>query len=155
MAGKGPRPKDPARRVRQNSDPMGIRVVQVQPVSQPELVDVIGENNPVTEMPWTRPTLRLWAELGEFPTTDYLLPAQWSLLARAMILDDALISGSAKMAIEARLQLQKFGIAPDDVARLRIMFAEADVADEKRTRKPVSARKRYGTLTSVPDASAG
>lgn len=147
MAGRGPAPKDPARRVRRNADPIPMRVIQTEPVEQPALIEVLGEINPMTDAPWQRATLRLWSELAEFPSTDMLQPAQWSLLARTMMLDDAFVSGDMKAATESRLQLQKFGIAPDDVARLRIQFAQADVADEQRgTRKAASVKGRYAGL---------
>lgn len=139
MAGRGPAPKDPNKRARRNADPIPLTVVQVSPASQPDLIEILGEISPATGEPWRKATLRLWRELADFPSCRNLLSAQWSLLARAMILDDALLSGATKPAAEARLQLQKFGIAPDDVARLRIQFAAADEADERRDRpKPKS-----------------
>lgn len=152
MAGVGPPPKDPSKRARKNSEPIPLRVVSVDPVPQPELVDVLGEVNPATEEPWQPATLRLWKELGDFPSTDTLRAAQWSLLARVMILDDALVSGEVKHAAEARLQLAKFGIAPDDVARLRIVFAQADEADEKVARKRPASKRYKGLRLADGDA---
>jgi hypothetical protein len=139
MAGHGPAPKDVSKRARRNADPVPLRVVVVTPAVQPSLVDAIGELNPATEAPWNAGTLLLWDALGEIPTTANLVTAQWLLLARAMILDDALLSGSLSAASEARLQLSKFGIAPDDVARLRFSFAQADQAEARAPRKRSSS----------------
>lgn len=150
MAGNGPPPKDPAKRARSNKDPIPLRVVEITPAQQPELFDAIGELNPATDAPWTSGTLLLWSALGEIPTTSNLVTAQWLLLARAMILDDALLSGSMSAASEARLQLAKFGIAPDDVARLRIQFAQADTI-EASAPKPRAARARFGNMRVESD----
>lgn len=150
MAGVGPAPKDPSKRARRNKGPE-MRVVEVEPADQPSLEELFGSENPATGEEWNPATLRLWGELGEFAKVQLLQDAQWSLLARAMILDDALVSGELKYAAEARLQLAKFGIAPDDVARMRIQFAQADEADEKRrtSRPGADARGRYKGLKAV------
>ena len=150
MAGNGPPPKDPAKRARANKDPIPLRVVHIEPARQPALIDAIGELNPATEMPWTSGTLLLWDALGEIPTTSNLVSAQWLLLARAMILDDALLAGSLSAASEARLQLAKFGIAPDDVARLRIQFATAETVEAAAPRR-ASARDRFANIRVSSD----
>lgn len=154
MAGHGPPPKDPSRLVGHGAqkarEQQGMRVVQATRAEQPSLSDVFGEMNPMTGEPWSQATRRLWTELGTFPSTDLLQPAQWSVLARAMMLDDAMVSGDPKLAAEVRLQLQKFGVAPDDVARLRIVFAQADEAEDRRGRTNVpTARERRGPLKAV------
>ena len=143
MAGNGPPPKDAAKRARRNAEPVPLRVVVVTPAEQPSLVDAVGELNPATGLPWSSGTLLLWDALGEIPTTSNLVAAQWLLLARAMILDDALLNGSVSAASEARLQLAKFGVAPDDVARLRFSFAQADQAE---ARAPVRRSASYRGL---------
>jgi len=65
-----------------------------------------------------------------------------------MMLDDAVMEGDARFASEARLQIAKFGITPDDVARLRFVLAQAEGAEdanaERSERRSVSARERYG-----------
>jgi hypothetical protein len=151
MAGVGRAPKDPAKRAGHSpKDPVPLRVVQIVPAEQPQLVDAIGPRNPATGEQWTEGTLRLWDALGEFPTTANLVSAQWLLLARSMILDDALLAGSVTAAGEARLQLAKFGIAPDDVARLRIQFAQADTVEAAAPRR-ASNRERFGDIRVEQD----
>ncbi|WP_075811853.1 hypothetical protein [Corynebacterium sp. CNJ-954] len=108
-----------------------MHVVEVEPGVQPSLEDLVGDVNPVTGEPFTPMTLRFWEELSEFATLGLLLDAQWSLLARAMVLDDAVMRGEAKWAAEARLQMAKFGIAPDDVLRMRVQIVQADEAEAK------------------------
>ena len=108
-----------------------MHVVEVEPGVQPSLEDLVGDVNPVTGEPFTPMTLRFWDELSEFATLGLLLDAQWSLLARAMVLDDAVMRGEAKWAAEARLQMAKFGVAPDDVLRMRVQIVQADEAEAK------------------------
>lgn len=142
MAGRGPAPKDPRKRARKNKDPVAMRVIEVSPVAQPSLESLFGAVNPATGMEWSDATLMLWREIGEFGRVQLLQSAQWSLFGRAMILDDAVNRGDLKYAAEARLQIAKFGIAPDDLARMRIQLAAADEADEKRRTSKAGADVR-------------
>jgi len=144
MAGRGPAPKDPRKRARSNSDPVPLRVVQVKRMGQPALEDVLGDLNPLTGKAWLRATLQLWGELADHPATGDLVAAQWSQLARAMMYDDAAITGRVAPN-ESRLRFAKFFIDPDDMMRGRIVAAHADEAETKRrTRQGTAARKRYG-----------
>lgn len=150
MAGNGPRPKDPERRARRNEGPTPLRIVQTEKIEQPTLDELIGDENPLTKQEWTKSTLMLWDDLSTFPSTELLQRPQWALLARCMMLDDAVVRGNAKYASEARLQMQKFGIAPDDVARLRIVFAQAEIMDpEGKTDTGQSARERRENVRVV------
>lgn len=145
MAGSGPPPKVNA--MRHNKD---LRVVEVEPGSQPDLEDLVGDVNPVTGEPFSSASLRLWDELSEFATLGLLMDAQWSLLARAMILDDAVMRGEAKWAAEARLQMAKFGIAPDDVLRMRVQIVQADEAEAKaEVASGASVARRRGSIKAV------
>lgn len=126
-----------------------MRVVEIDPGEQPPLNEVIGEVNPVTDEPFTRATLRLWDELRDFATMGLILPAQWSLLARAMVLDDAVMRGEARWAAEARLQMQKFGIAPDDVLRMRVQVVQAEEAEGKREVESAASGSRWSGLKAV------
>jgi hypothetical protein len=147
MAGRGPAPKDPNRRARRNADPIPLRVVHADPATQPELTDLLGKRNPLTGRAWRPATLLFWKHLGEFPTTANLQSAQWSSLARAVMIDDAMLAGETKLAAESRLRLAKYGIDPDDLARLRIQIVAADEAEEKRGPAVAQARERRGPLT--------
>lgn len=139
MAGRGPAPKDPNRRARTNKDPIPLRVIAAEPVRQPELpefdmqVEVNGELVSQTFV-WparTREWWRMWADSplsAEFTSTD------WSELLDTALLHARLWSGDHKVANEMRLRVAKFGATPEDRARLRIQFAQADEADEKRVK---------------------
>lgn len=153
MAGKGAAPKLPdeiansAIAKRRASEMM---VVEISPNEQPSLEEVIGSPiNPITKEPFSHGTLRLWGELAQFATMGLLMDAQWSLLARAMLLDDAVMRGEARHAGEARLQMQKFGIAPDDVLRMRVQVVQADEAEAKREVEQAASPDRWASLKAV------
>lgn len=151
MAGKGfaPKPADQLVGHSAKSRTADMKVVAIKPEDQPPLTEVIGEVNPITEEPFSRATVRLWEELRDFATMGLLLPAQWSLLARAMVLDDAVMHGEARWASEARLQMQKFGIAPDDVLRMRVQIVQADEAEAKREVESAASSSRWSDLKAV------
>lgn len=147
MGGRGPAPK--VNKIRRNKDSQPMHVIEVEPTVQPALEDVVGEVNPATGEPFTDATLRFWDELADFATLGLLMEAQWSLLARAMILDDAVMRGHLGSASEARLQLQKFGIAPDDVLRMRVQIVQAEEAESKREVVRGAQGGRWGDLRAI------
>lgn len=150
MAGRGPSPKSPERRVRKTRTVGDFQVIEIEPAVQPELKKILGTRNPAVGMPWRAGTLHLWDALGDHPTTQGLTEAQWMLLARAMIIDDLVLRGEVKLSQELRLQLGKFFIAPDDVLRGRFSFAQADEAEDRVRRRRdslgSSSRDRRGPL---------
>jgi hypothetical protein len=133
----------------------GMHRIVAEAVPQPELSDLIGGINPVTDKAWMPQTLELWAHLGEFPTIKHgLQAAQWDMLARAMMLDDAALTNPKDYASEARLRLAKYGIDPDDLLKLRIQIVAADEAEERRRGPKLppdgsQSRQKYGPLTAV------
>lgn len=132
-----------------------MRTLVAESVPQPDLQELIGSYNPMTNDAWMPQSLELWEHLGEFPTiAKGMQAAQWDMLARAVMLDDASLT-SPKWAPEARLRLSKYGIDPDDLLKLRIQIVAADEAEERR-RPPNTlpadgsqAMQKYGPLTAV------
>ena len=142
MAGRGPQPKDPAKRARRNAEPTPLRVVQVDPSSQPELpefdvaVEIDGEMSSQSFV-WPEATRRWWARWGDSPLSDEFTETDWDFLLDTALLHARLWTGDHKVAPELRLRVAKFGATTEDRARLRIQFAQADEADDKREgRKP-------------------
>ena len=154
MAGRGPAPKDPSRRVRRNADPLGLKVIQASPVAQPELpefdiqVEVDGELVS-RSFRWPARTREWWRMWAESPLSADFTATDWSELLDSAILHARLWNGDYKVASELRLRVAKFGATPEDRARLRIQFAAADEADEKRRRPGQSSRERRGPLRAV------
>lgn len=155
MAGRGPAPKDASKRARTNVDPAALRVYTAEPVQQPELpefdvqVEVGGEMISTT-FSWPEATRRWWATWGAEPLAQDFTATDWDFL-----LDTALIhakvwgAGELKLLPELRLRVAKMGATGEDRARLRITYAAADEADEKRSRPKSSARDRRGPLKAV------
>ena len=152
MAGRGPAPKEPRKRVGHLSkaDRNAFRIVTIHPVPQPRLRDLLGDVSPLTDTAWHEATDRLWDELRDHPATQSLVAAQWSMLARAVMYDDAATKGVVKPA-EARLRLASFHIDPADMLRGRIATAQADDAEEKgrRSKTGDAARARRGPLKAA------
>lgn len=130
MAGVGPAPKDPARRVRRAKGP-DIRVVEYTPSSQPELPS--GHYWPDETRAWWR----MWAEsplAAEFSESDWLFLMDTAIL-------HARLWGEGQVSVmpELRLRVAKFGATPEDRARLRIQFATADESEDRRDRRRVAS----------------
>lgn len=155
MAGRGPAPKDPAKRTRSNSDPLGMRVYSTERVEQPELPDfdvqIEVDGDLVSQaFVWPEATRRWWATWGAEPMAADFTATDWDFL-----LDTALLhakvwgAGELKLLAELRLRVAKVGATQEDRARLRITYAAADEADQKRGRPVSSARDRRGPLKAV------
>lgn len=146
MAGRGPAPKDPSKRARRNADPIALRVIEAAPSSQPDLPEFMPNGDP-----WPSQTVAWWGMWGSSPLSSDFTSNDWSELMDAAVLHGLVWSGEAKWLPELRLRVAKYGATPEDRARLRIQFAAADEADEKRGRPRLgsSARERRGPLTAV------
>lgn len=143
MAGRGPAPKDPSRRARSNKDPVEIRVIEAEPVPQPELptfdIQVEVDGKVVTqEFTWPARTREWWQMWNDSPLSAEFTSTDWSELLDTALIHAKFWSGQTSVGNELRLRTAKFGSTPEDRARLRIQFAQADEADEKRTRPPSS-----------------
>lgn len=155
MAGRGPAPKDPTRRARRNSDPVPMRVIEAKPSSQPDLPETFpmlmkqGFDTVVVAMVWPAETLRWWRMWAESPLSADFTETDWSELLDTARLHAEYWTGRTGVASELRLRVAKFGATPEDRARLRITFAAADEADEKRAAPKSSARDRRGPLKAV------
>lgn len=152
MPGRGPAPKDVAKRARSNKDPIQMRILPAILASQPELpvFEVAvqwkdSDGNTVTTWEpyeWaqiTRDWWQMWADSAlavDFTSTD------WSELRDTALLHSEFWKGKFALAAELRLRTAKFGATPEDRARLRITFAQADEAEITTAVKAVSARDR-------------
>lgn len=147
MAGRGPTPKDPAKRARRNKEPVPFRVIHAEPVPQPELPTFeVEEDGELREFVWPARTREWWRMWGESPLSAEFTSTDWSELLDTALLHARFWSGATSVAAELRLRVAKFGATPEDRARLRITFAQADEADEKRGTRRSSSRERYQGL---------
>lgn len=154
MAGRGPAPKGNA--ARRNSEPTALRVITAVPTDQPELPASFpmlvkdGFDTNLEQWAWPEQTRAWWKMWADSPLSSEFTSTDWSELMDTALLHARYWSGHASAAPELRLRVAKFGATPEDRARLRIQFAQADEADEKRTKpKGGAARTRRGPLTSA------
>lgn len=156
MAGRGRAPGDPSRLAGHGASKkqMGmLRVVPATPMSQPALPDFdvqVEVDGQLIEQKFTWPqrTREWWAMWADSPLSAEFTSTDWSELLDTALLHARLWGGDIKVAAELRLRVAKFGATPEDRARLRIQFALADEADEKRARPQASSRARRGPLTA-------
>jgi len=144
MGGRGPAPKDPSKRARRNVDPHPLLVIDADPVAQPALPARPGGEA------WPEQTVAWWRMWADNPLSAGFRAEDWTFLADTAIYHAKLwADGDLKAGTELRLRVDQFGMTPTSKARLRITFAQADEADEKRGSRqtaPASARQRYGGL---------
>lgn len=139
MAGKGFAPS--GRRV--SKDHTAQRTVAFRRGEQPCL--------PETQ-DWHPQTVQWWRMWAESTLSADFTAADWSFLLDTALMHHAMWSkGQWALAAEVRLRVAKFGQTPEDRARLRIVFADADEKDSRRTGPPPegSARARRGPLKAV------
>lgn len=135
MAGRGPAPKDPSQRARRNK-PAGpeLRVIHTEASPQPPLPD--GD--------WHPQTVEWWAMWRDSPLAPEFTANDWSELLDTALIHSDYWHGDRKLAGELRLRVAKFGATPEDRARLRIQFAQADEADAKRPEQRAGGSRREG-----------
>jgi hypothetical protein len=95
----------------------------------------------------------MWAES---PLSATFGQTDWDFLLDTAILHASYWSGDMGAAAELRIRVAKFGATPEDRARLRIQFAEADERDTRNAGKahkaddgPRNARERYANVTKA------
>lgn len=149
MAGRGPAPKPSDRRARRNAEATALRIISAAPVGQPELPHLEVEVDGVlTEFVWPARTQQWWAMWAESPLSSEFTATDWSELLDTAYLHARFWRGNASLASELRLRVAKFGATPEDRARLRIVFAQADDAEDRRPKAGPTSRERRGPLTA-------
>ena len=144
MAGRGPAPKPAARRARTNADPIGSTVLEFRQGDRMEL--------PTEDIEWHPRTLDWWRRWQDSAQAETFTDLDWSFLLDTALMHHAMWSkGQWTLAAEVRLRVAKYGATPEDRARLRMVFADADEKDEKRGNRiaPSPSRERRGGLTAV------
>lgn len=88
----------------------------------------------------------MWADSE---LAERFISSDWSFLLDTALLHTAVWSGELDKLPELRIRVAKFGATPEDRARLRIQFAEADQAEARNTASGVAARNRRGPLKAA------
>ena len=79
----------------------------------------------------------------ESPLASTFSESDWSFLMDTAVLHHQLWDmGDTSVMAELRIRVAKFGATPEDRARLRIQFAQADDAEDRVDRKSSGSRAR-------------
>lgn len=147
----GPAPKDPRKRARRNADAIATTVLRHEVAEAPDLPSVqIEQDGKLVEFVWPTQTQLWWSMWRDSPQADTFGSTDWSFLLDTALLHARFWLGNMSMAGELRLRVAKFGATPEDRARLRMQFAQADEADAKR---PAPVPAQYGDLRVVDGAA--
>ncbi len=136
MGGTGPLRKPDDRKARRNKDVIPLRVIERTPEPQPELP--LG-------VEWHVQTVLWWHIWGRSELADDFTSLEWAYLTETALLVNEFWNGDMKVAAELRLRAAKFGVTPEDRARLRIqVVTAANVEDAREARgNTPSSRDRY------------
>lgn len=142
MAGRGPAPKDPNKKVRSDPRDMTIRTFEVEACEQPDLPDFRD---------WHPMTRQWWAHWKTTPQAEDFVAIDWDFLLDTALMHDAMwAKGQWTLAAEVRLRVAKVGATPEDRARLKMIFASGK--DPAPAPTGPLAEQRYGKLKVVADA---
>lgn len=148
MPGRGPLPKDPSKLAghgRAKARSQQMKVVMIEPVPQPAL----PKERP-GGLPWPKLTREWWARWAEEPMSNEFSGPDWAFLMDTALLHAAVWGdGEIKLLGELRLRTAKYGVTPEDRARLRIQYASADGAEDRRDQAGAGARARRAGLRAV------
>ncbi|MCU8589934.1 hypothetical protein [Streptomyces sp. A13(2022)] len=152
MAGVGGVPKDPSKRARRNKDTIPQTVLRWERAEAPELPDFrIEKGEELVEFHWPERTREWWRMWIESPQAEHFGSSDWEYLLDTALIHARFWSGNLSLAGELRLRVAEFGATPSARARLRMVFADADGADQGQGRSGApSAREMYGNLRMMP-----
>lgn len=131
MAGRGPAAKPDGRRARGNKGKQAETVFLAETAEQPHLPQHID---------WPAPTRDWWISWAIHPMAETFTESDWQFLLDTAMLHAAVWGqGDLKQLPELRLRVAKYGVTPEDRARLRIQFADADAKDRQKSSRSSEA----------------
>jgi hypothetical protein len=144
MAGRGPAPKDPAKRRRTNSDPKPTNIITPDD-------ELRGPDLPIDALPdheqWHPRTRAWWNTWRRSPQAQTFTDTDWDFLIDTALMHHTMWSkGRWEFASELRLRAAKFGATPEDRMRLRMQV------DPPLPAEAESKVSRYGHLRPVDSA---
>lgn len=151
MAGRGRPPKDPSKLAGHGAAKARaaqMRVITIEPMPQPPLPDSMPG-----DVPWPAITREWWGQWADEPMAREFTGPDWAFLMDTALLHAAVwADGQLKLLGELRLRTAKYGVTPEDRARLRIQYSSADAAEERRDGSAAGARARRGQIRALkPD----
>jgi hypothetical protein len=132
MAGHGPPPKDPTKRVRRNADPMPSTALAGDGMVRGPALPVGFE--------WPDATRIWWDTWRRSPQSQVMGETDWAFLLDTAVLHARFWDGDTDVAGELRLRVAKFGATPEDRARLRMQIGEAEKPKPRSRRSKAPLR---------------
>lgn len=135
----GPAPKDMGTKAGHSGKQHPFRVVGLPLAEQPELPDAFRLSDPDQDgvlrrkrVKYPSETIDWWESWRRSPLIDGFTEHDWNYLLEVTVIHAQfwLDIDRAKMASELRQRMAKFGVTPEDRARLRIVTVTADTAEE-------------------------
>jgi hypothetical protein len=147
MGGRGPAPSHNTQKTGHRK-PDALRVLDFKPAEAPELTFITRPGGD----PWPQQTLRWWDHWVNSPQAEGMAQVDWDYMLDTAMLHAQMWDGDTKLAGEIRLREAKYGATPEDRARLRMTYADADEKEDKAAKRKaagMSSRERYGNLVPI------
>lgn len=127
--------KDPGQRARRNGENRPFRVVGLPETTAPELPErfkaFASATGTIVKIKYPDETRTWWSHWVDSPLNDGFTDHDWDYLLVTAIIHARMILGiDPKAAAELRLREAKFGVTPEDRAKLRLVTVNADNAEE-------------------------
>lgn len=139
MAGRGPAPKDPAKRRRRNATDPATTLTPDDELRGPELPDgVLGVDEDTGQIvEWHPRTLAWWESWRTSPMAQTFVATDWDFLIDTALMHHTMWArGRWEFASEVRLRAAKFGATPEDRARLKLKVDDPAVGAPKPVQRP-------------------
>lgn len=156
---RGPSPKDMGTKAGHSGKQQPFRVVELKSAPQPELPESFRwfDGERTRRIKYPRETVEWWNHWKDTPLNDGFSTHDWDYLREVAVIHAKFWLGIdfAKMEAALRTRMAKFGVTPEDRAKLRIVTVTADTVEE-RAREAEERNKRMGTvgnarrLTAIP-----
>lgn len=145
MAGRGPAPKDPAKRRRRNADPKPTTTVASDgDVRGPELPEGVLDDES-----WHPRTVQWWNTWRKSAQSQMFTDTDWDFLLDTALMHHTMWSKQRwEFAAELRLRAAKFGATPEDRMRLRMEI------DTPGGGKPAAPASDKGSVTDISSRRA-
>ena len=148
------RRKDPAQRARNNPESRPFQIMELRRCPQPPLPPGFPYDG--KRCKWPEITVDWWSHWTDSPLTSGFTQHDWDYLLDTAVLHAKHWLGlDAKAAGEMRQRLSRFGVTPEDRARLRIVLVDADnkeeevrVANERNSKVSITGNARRLTDAS-------
>lgn len=156
---RGPSPKEAGTKAGHSGAKVPFRVVGLPQVERPPLPEYFryfdGERR--RKIAYPPETIKWWDDWADSPLIDGFTIHDWNYLAETAVVHAKFWLGIdfAKMEAALRQRLAKFGVTPEDRAKLRIITVTAATAEE-RAAEAAELNSQVGIigegrrLTSIP-----